>query len=109
MNSYTVLCCIVGVLGLFALMMIPRMLAGFWKNRGIPGMLNNRNNDNQDQNASPGTFSPQYDDPNIESHGGFGRRPSSGPPGRGAKGVERQGRADDPNIQSRGGFGRDKD
>lgn len=43
-----------------------------------------------------GSNRPQYDDPNVSSHGGFGGNPQQGT-------AQRQ--HDDPNIESHGGFG----
>jgi len=46
--------------------------------------------------SQPGPNRPQYDDPNISSHGGFG--------GNQQQGTEHR-QYDDPNIESHGGFG----
>jgi len=68
--------CLLGILVIVGLMLIPRLLGG-------------------NRSAGRGPESPQYDDPDIDSRGGFG----------GDRGVDRP-IYDDPNIRSRGGFGR---
>jgi hypothetical protein len=52
----------------------------------------------QNPYSQPGNNRPQYDDPNISSHGGFGGS-SNQPQGSGRP------QYDDPNIESHGGFG----
>jgi hypothetical protein len=48
--------------------------------------------------SQPGNNRPQYDDPNVSSHGGFGGSGNQ-PQGSGRP------QYDDPNIESHGGFG----
>jgi uncharacterized protein YgiB involved in biofilm formation len=48
--------------------------------------------------SQPGNNRPQYDDPNVSSHGGFGGS-SNRPQGSGRP------QYDDPNVESHGGFG----
>ena len=52
----------------------------------------------QSSYSQPGSNRPQYDDPNISSHGGFGGNQQQGIGGN-------RPQNDDPNIQSHGGFG----
>jgi len=54
----------------------------------------------QQQNpyTRPGNNRPQYDDPNVSSHGGFGGNGNQ-PQGSGRP------QYDDPNVESHGGFG----
>ena len=49
--------------------------------------------------SQQGSNRPQYDDPNINSHGGFGGNQQSGQQG------SNRPQYDDPNIESHGGFG----
>jgi hypothetical protein len=67
--------CLLGILVIVVLVLIPRLLGG-------------------NRSAGRGPESPRYDDPDIDSRGGFG----------GNRGVNRP-THDDPNIRSRGGFG----
>jgi len=46
--------------------------------------------------SQQGSNRPQYDDPNVSSHGGFGGSPTQG--------TSHQ-QYDDPNVESHGGFG----
>jgi len=92
--------CLLGIFLLVGLMLLPRLLRGF----GGPA-----------NGGYYGGERPEYDDPNINSRGSFGRSgglfggsrsrqyddPPSAPSSPG-------GRVDDPNIRSRGGFGRSK-
>src|SRR5258707_1282739 len=50
----------------------------------------------QNPYSQPGNNRPQYDDPNISSHGGFGGNSQQGQGHR---------QYDDPNIESHGSFG----
>jgi uncharacterized protein YgiB involved in biofilm formation len=52
----------------------------------------------QNPYSQPGNNRPQYDDPNVSSHGGFGGS-SNQPQGSGRP------QYDDPDIESHGGFG----
>jgi hypothetical protein len=70
--------CLLGIFIVVGLLLIPRLLSGFGSPYGRRG-----------------SEYPRYDDPDIESRGGFG----------GNRDVD-QPRYDDPNIRSRGGFGR---
>jgi len=49
--------------------------------------------------SQQGSNRPQYDDPNINSHGGFGGNQQAGQQG------SNRPQHDDPNIESHGGFG----
>jgi hypothetical protein len=69
--------CLLGIFIIVGLMLIPRLLGG------------------GNRSGGRGPESPHYDDPDIESRGGFG----------GNRGIDRP-TYDDPNIRSRGGFGR---
>ena len=97
--------CLIGILVVVGLMLLPRLLRGF----GGPDY------------SQRGNINPQYDDPNINSRGAFGRpaggeRPTYDSPNiisrgmfgrsRGSSGSSQ--RQDSPNIQSRGSFGRSK-
>ncbi|MCI0711287.1 MAG: hypothetical protein L0154_14110 [Chloroflexi bacterium] len=68
--------CLLGIFIVVGLLLLPRLFGG-------------------NRYAGRGPESPRYDDPDIDSRGGFG----------GNRGVDRP-RYDDPNIRSRGGFGR---
>jgi uncharacterized protein YgiB involved in biofilm formation len=98
--------CLLGLFVVVGLMLLPRLLRGF----GGPDY------------SQPGGIRPEYDDPDINSRGSFGRpsgdqRPTHDSPnvqGRGMFGRSRGSsgtssrRVDSPKIQSRGSFGRSK-
>jgi hypothetical protein len=73
--------CLVGVLVIAGLLLIPRLL------RAFGGQDYSQRGDNR----------PEYDDPNINSGGSFGR-PSGG----------QNSTYDSPDVQSRGTFGRSR-
>lgn len=78
--------CIFGVILIVAVFVLPRLMNGM---RG--GNYSQR-----------GPESPRYDDPNIQSRGGFGR--GGGIFGNRNRGSESRS-YDSPDVQSRGGFG----
>lgn len=106
--------CLLGLFVVIGLILLPRLLRGF----GGPDY------------SQPGGTRPQYDDPNINSHGSFGQpsggdRPSYDSPNVQSRGVFGRSRGssssgptsssggnarryDAPNVQSRGSFGRSK-
>lgn len=111
MDDLSTLClvglCLVGLVVFFAMSFISRFLRGV--SGGFPSMGGGTGSSSQ--GGSP--LHPTYDDPDIESHGSFGRPQQSNPlPGRRFKlpdRLRRTGRVDSKNIKSRGGFGRSKD
>ena len=91
--------CLFGVFAAFAVMSLFSRLGG-GLGRGLGGSPFSRR----------GPLSPNYDDPDIESRGFFGRPRSSGRTtfgGSGRSGTSR--RVDSDDIDSRGSFGRSKD
>jgi hypothetical protein len=110
--------CLVGIFLIVGLMLLTRLMRGFG---GSPY-------------ARRGPYSPEYDDPDIESGGAFGAPAGSGerprydapdiqsrgafgrsgrigrlPSRLSSMGRRSGGRVDSPKVKSRGGFGRSKD
>jgi hypothetical protein len=81
--------CLMGVFVIVGLMLLSRLMGG-----GFGGT----------NYTQRGDETSHYDDPDIESRGGFGGRRSSGSGSSGSNAP----RHDSPNIRSRGSFGRSK-
>jgi hypothetical protein len=104
--------CMIGIIVLVGLALIPRLLGGLGGG-GLPGGTMRRGNE-----------SPRYDDPDIESRGGFGGQQGKrsifprvgGTQSGGTKGSTTtppsssggSRKYNSPDIDSRGGFGGDK-
>ena len=89
--------CILGIVVVLAVMLLPRLLGGMGGN----------------PYSRRGSITPTYDDPDIQSRGGFGGSPqrSASPsptPSRQPSSGSRARTYDSPKIQSRGGFGGSK-
>jgi hypothetical protein len=103
--------CLLGVFLLVGFMLLTRLMRGFggpdYSQRGPESpRYNDPDIDSRGGfGGQRGTERPTYDDPAIQSRGGFGRRTSIFSR-RGSSGSSR--RTDSPNVQSRGGFGRSK-
>jgi hypothetical protein len=108
--------CLLGMFVLIGFMLLSRVLGSFGRGGGGYGGY---------PGGGVGTERPTYDDPDVESYGGFGggrrtnRRPwgggggflGGGRSGGGFFGGGRRaggGRTDSPNVRGRGGFGRDR-
>jgi hypothetical protein len=111
--------CMIGAIVLLGIALLPRLMRGFGGGSGGRGYYD-----------QPGDESPRYDDPDIQSRGGFGGSGggifgggsrsggSSGgkrsifgrSSGSASKGGSSGGarRYDNPNVKSRGGFGGSK-
>ena len=104
--------CLLGVFIVVALLLVPRLLRGFGSPSGQRGPESPRYDDPDIESrggfgGDSGGERPRYDDPNIGSRGGFGRVRSFVPRRSSFSGGGR--RTDSGNIRSRGGFGRSKD
>ncbi len=113
-NLFTM--CLLGIFLLVGFMLLSRMMRGMAGGGRYAGGQRPEYDDPNIQSrgsfgrSGGGLFNrPRYNDPNIQSRGSFGRSggssPSSPPSTRPSSSG---GRVDSPNIQSRGGFGRSK-
>jgi hypothetical protein len=102
--------CLLGIFIVVGLMLLPRLLGGSSYGRRGPETPRYDDPDIESRGGFGGNRGgdrPRYDDPNISSRGGFGRVRSFIPRRNPVSGGGT--RANNPNISSRGGFGRSRD
>ena len=105
--------CLLGIFLLVGLMLLTRLMRGAGSPYGQRGPIYPEYDDPTIESrggfgGQRGVERPVYDDPSIRSRGGFGRARSL-LPRRGSSSGGSGGRVDSGNIRSRGGFGRNRD